>query len=631
MFFTVNDPGPWQFYVKRADNIGLPIMEIKQKYLQEQALFENEQRRQYYEYMRMIEHSRGGAGGSGGGSIVFSGQGIDGPIAGATVTALAEGVTTTTDANGSFGFTFIPAGGFELTGGSDTVTGVDFTGTLKAPSGSTIISPITTAIKEVMDLGNTEADATNAVFDMAREIYGIDIDSSVYERVKTENFINLAETDANMLKVAGFASFLESSAEVTGEQVNQQFSDETLKSGKEAFYKSLAGQANNYKTQLRPGSGVNWDSFGVGNTTGRSVRQNIVRLTGYSGRPGNLNAYNIIEPALQTSLDRVREVVNDTNIDKNYGVTTVMTQNRIAKRDLKSEVTKYGGSISMANLQTSASRFVQENETTEAENLGTIFAGKTNRRAPEANKFPATISYISGSSRGNSSQLNFGNLTRGAEFNGAPRYTGVVGGESTLVWYDSTNRSWVIDNNLTLPAIARSERGQAYPLSGQSFKTTDSRTIELIASGSHTIADAPAGPGRYINSLVQPRSANGAINFTSVSSPSTSGGVTTWTATGQIHIATLDLGATKANRTGITLTADAEPVNGFTITKNANSPLYVISKSQEGAIEININGLISAVTRLSLGVQLDPRRGAPALTGGFNALYMTDIGGIFET
>ena len=62
-----------------------------------------------------------------------------------------------------------------------------------------------------------------------------------------------------MLKVTGFASFLESSAEVTGEQVNQQFSGETLKSGKEAFYKSFAGQADNYKTQLRPGSGVNWD------------------------------------------------------------------------------------------------------------------------------------------------------------------------------------------------------------------------------------------------------------------------------------------------------------------------------------------------------------------------------------
>jgi len=55
MFFIVNDPGPWQSYVKRADNIGLPLMEVKQKYLKEQALFEAEQRRQYNEYIRMIK------------------------------------------------------------------------------------------------------------------------------------------------------------------------------------------------------------------------------------------------------------------------------------------------------------------------------------------------------------------------------------------------------------------------------------------------------------------------------------------------------------------------------------------------------------------------------------------------
>ena len=37
----VNDPGPWQWYVKRPDNVGLPLMEVKRKYMQEQLLFEN--------------------------------------------------------------------------------------------------------------------------------------------------------------------------------------------------------------------------------------------------------------------------------------------------------------------------------------------------------------------------------------------------------------------------------------------------------------------------------------------------------------------------------------------------------------------------------------------------------------
>lgn len=610
----IGHPGTWQQFLRRSDNNRITIEEARQKYLKEQFYYDR--------WMATSQPALYGSSGGAAGGFAFQGQGIDGPIAGATVTALAEGITATTDANGSFGFSFIPTGGFELTGGTDTVTGVAFTGTLKAPSGSTIISPITTAIKEVMDLGNTEADATNAVFDMAREIYGIDIDSSVHDRVKTENFITLAETDANFLKVTGFASFLESSAEVTGEQVNQQFTDETLKSGKEAFYKSLAGQANNYKTALRPGSGTNWNPFGVGSTTGRGVRQNIVRLVGYSGRPGNLNYYNTIEPALQVSLDRVREVVNDTNIDKNYGVTTVMTQNRIAKRDLKSVITEYGGSSVPTQLNASASRFVKQKETEEAENLGTIFSGKTNRRAPESNKFAQVLGYISGSSN---SQLNFGNLTRGDEFNGAPRYTGVVQGESTLVWYDSSTRAWVIDNNLTLPALATADIRQAYPLKGQEFTATDGREIELLLSGSHTIADAPSGSGRYINQLTQPRGASGVFAFTSVSGPTTDGsGNKTWTAAGDVHIGALDLGATLASRNGIKLTGE------FKITRNAGSILYVLQKHDENASNININGAGNvALTRLSLGFQTVNGDGDIA-SGGFLPRYTSNIGGIFE-
>ena len=615
----VGHPGTWQQFLRRSDNTRIPLEEARQKYLKEQFYYDR--------WMATSQPALYGAGASAGSSAAFVGQGIDGPISGATVKVFDAGdnlvATTTTNGVGAFTLDFVPEGGFELTGGTDTVTGVAFAGTLKAPAGSSVISPITTAIKEVMDLGNTEAVATTAVFDMAREIYGIDIDSSVHERVKTENFITLAETDADFLKVTGFASFLESSAEVTGEQVNQQFSDETLKSGKEAFYKSFAGQADNYKTQLRPSSGVNWDSFGAGSTTGKGVRQNIVRLLGYSGRPGNLNYYNTIEPALQVSLDRVREVVNDTEIDKNYGVTTVMTQNRIAKRDLKSVVTAYGGSSVPTQLNASASRFVQQNETAEAENLGTIFSGKTNRRAPESSRFATALSYISGSTN---SQLNFGNLTRGAEFNGAPRYTGVVQGESTLVWYDSSTRAWVIDNNLTLPALATADIKQSYPLKGQEFTATDGRSIELKLSGSHTIADAPSGSGRYINSFTVPRSANGAIDLSSVSGPTSDGeGNKTWTVAGNVYIGTLDLGATIATRNNIVLNGD------FKITRNAGSILYVMQKHDEDASTININGAGAvALTRLSLGFET-ANGDSDIATGGFNPRHTTNIGGIFET
>ena len=37
----INDPGPWQWFIKRTDNVGLPLMEQKRKYMYEQLLFED--------------------------------------------------------------------------------------------------------------------------------------------------------------------------------------------------------------------------------------------------------------------------------------------------------------------------------------------------------------------------------------------------------------------------------------------------------------------------------------------------------------------------------------------------------------------------------------------------------------
>jgi len=58
--FIVNHPGPWQFYVNRPDNKGLPIMEIKSKYLKEQLLFENYISFQMQQQMLMSNASGGG-------------------------------------------------------------------------------------------------------------------------------------------------------------------------------------------------------------------------------------------------------------------------------------------------------------------------------------------------------------------------------------------------------------------------------------------------------------------------------------------------------------------------------------------------------------------------------------------
>ena len=40
--YLTEGPGPWQAFVKRPDNVGLSIMEARQKYLNEQLLFEEQ-------------------------------------------------------------------------------------------------------------------------------------------------------------------------------------------------------------------------------------------------------------------------------------------------------------------------------------------------------------------------------------------------------------------------------------------------------------------------------------------------------------------------------------------------------------------------------------------------------------
>jgi len=56
IFQPIHSPGPWQYYVKRRDNIGLPIMEVRRKYLTEQLQFENFQQQQ----MMMLMGAAGG-------------------------------------------------------------------------------------------------------------------------------------------------------------------------------------------------------------------------------------------------------------------------------------------------------------------------------------------------------------------------------------------------------------------------------------------------------------------------------------------------------------------------------------------------------------------------------------------
>ena len=109
---------------------------------------------------------------------IIDGVAIDGEINGATVcvnhienNTCDEGEdNTTTDVSGNFILHTSQEGSLLLVGGKDMGTGLPFTGTLKAPANSTIVSPLTSMIEALMDATTTAEEAETTL----KKALGID-------------------------------------------------------------------------------------------------------------------------------------------------------------------------------------------------------------------------------------------------------------------------------------------------------------------------------------------------------------------------------------------------------------------------------------------------------------------------
>ncbi|TYL84331.1 VCBS domain-containing protein [Bradyrhizobium cytisi] len=124
-----------------------------------------------------------------------SNRAVDGYIAGAFVFADADGngvytpgeASATTNADGSFTL-HDPVGTLIMTGGTDVSTGLAFAGTLKAPEGSTVVTPLTTLVTSVIAsaaASGTQISATDAAAQVATA-FGIDptkVDLTTYDPV----------------------------------------------------------------------------------------------------------------------------------------------------------------------------------------------------------------------------------------------------------------------------------------------------------------------------------------------------------------------------------------------------------------------------------------------------------------
>ena len=120
----------------------------------------------------LVGCSSGGSSDSGGGdgslSASYSGIGIDGILVGSTVcidvnqnNACDTGEPSAiTDAEGKFNISSTTlTGPLLLLGGVDNSTGAAFTGSLKAPAGSSVVTPLTSAVQSLVESGKSAADA----------------------------------------------------------------------------------------------------------------------------------------------------------------------------------------------------------------------------------------------------------------------------------------------------------------------------------------------------------------------------------------------------------------------------------------------------------------------------------------
>jgi len=282
--------------------------------------------------------------GIGGGSAAvsqpgsFIGFAIDGPLVGATVTAVNEGISVITDANGRFQFNFEPTGEIRVEGGRDSITGIDFTGTLRSTPSSIVISPITTAIREIMDQGFTEPEATDSLFQFSENVLGIPVNAEKREEIKRVNFVALAaDGDHDLVKAQALATALETAAESAAAAAEEVEAGLNRTSAKREWYKKI-GQI----TKQRNGS------FNVDASAKTAILESLSKLS----ESLTQNEYQAIKEETVAAIDKIKNIVLEDGINANYAVVATQALGKLYRGELSTNVkTAVGQSLTKSQVK----------------------------------------------------------------------------------------------------------------------------------------------------------------------------------------------------------------------------------------------------------------------------------------
>tara|TARA_R100000030_G_scaffold16077_2_gene10789 strand:+ start:3186 stop:5228 length:2043 start_codon:yes stop_codon:yes gene_type:complete len=323
----------WRNFVLRSDIKNLPLEEQRRKFLKEQLDHDNllsEQKQRQYEFYMSQMQSKGGAAGGGG----FTGNASDGPIAGATVTSNIG--TTTTDTLGNFTFPTTPTSEITVTGGTDSITGVAFTGELKGFPQFKTVSPLTTLafhLKEE-DASLTADSAVDLLFASSSTLFGIELEVADKDIMLNKDYVaeSILEDNQKAIAAQSIATYLESVTEMVGSAVKSadesaKGSNFTVNSAKVQGYKSIARQI-----QQTRGAKTEIDPEGLFDLVQRPDGQSFTR-----GNTGSLDI--TARRTVKTSINNVRtqlaELSRSELYNANYLTTQIQAVNRGVKEDYK--------------------------------------------------------------------------------------------------------------------------------------------------------------------------------------------------------------------------------------------------------------------------------------------------------
>ena len=354
----------WQQFVNLPVNKKLTLREQKTRFLLENTKFLND--------LEAIEAMYGAAGAAGG----FAGVASDGPIAGATVTAVGAG-TATTDTAGRFTLPAIPTGEITVTGGTDSITGVVFTGELKGFPQYEVVSPMTTLAYHLKEEDTTlTADtAIDLLFASSSTLFGVELDLADKDVMLKKDYVAESILADNQAAVAAqsIATYLESVTEMVGSAVRSTSRDFTTNNAKVEGYKSIARQIRNTsgaKTEINPErlfdevklpDGSAWTTTGSLDTTARQT--------------------------IKSSLDSVREQLGELSRSELYNANYLTTQIQAVNRGVKEDYAVQADRL--AQGQSNSFKSISEVIIESTGSLAQIEDGKANETDADTSKKPS--------------------------------------------------------------------------------------------------------------------------------------------------------------------------------------------------------------------------------------------------